>query len=75
MKIVSWNVRGLGGASQRLVVKELLTRKKVQIALLQETKLKKANDSMVKEVWGSRYLSWVAVDAVGSAGGLLVLMG
>lgn len=37
MKIVSWNVRGLGGASRRLVVKDLLRRQKVQIALLQET--------------------------------------
>lgn len=39
MKILSWNVRGLGGATRRLVVKETLRSNKVQIALIQETKL------------------------------------
>lgn len=73
MRIVSWTVRGLGGASRRLAVKELQRRQKVQIALLQETKLKKVSDSIIKEVWGSRFINWVVVDAKGSSGGLLML--
>lgn len=75
MKVISWNVRGLGGASKRMVVNELLRRQKVQIAVpvLQETKLKKVGDSIIKEVWGSRFINWVAVGAVGSSGGVFVL--
>ncbi|XXG89343.1 hypothetical protein AAC387_Pa12g1363 [Persea americana] len=73
MKIFSWNVRGLGGAARRLVVKETLRSNKVQIALIQETKLSSMSNKIVREVWGSKYLRWIAIDAVGSAGGILLL--
>lgn len=73
MKIVSRNVRGLGGESQRMVVEEQLRWQKVQIVLLWETKLKKVSDSIIKEVWGSRFINWVAVDAVGYSEGMPVL--
>eukprot|EP00268_Persea_americana_P001437 TRINITY_DN10442_c1_g1_i1.p1 TRINITY_DN10442_c1_g1~~TRINITY_DN10442_c1_g1_i1.p1 ORF type:complete len:115 (-),score=26.44 TRINITY_DN10442_c1_g1_i1:3-347(-) len=72
MKVLSWNIRGLGGASRRLVVKELLRSQKVQIAMLQELKLKGVSDRLVKEIWGRRFVKWVAVDAVGAAGRLLM---
>lgn len=48
MKITSWNVRGLGLVSLRLVVKELVRHQKAQIILLQETKLKGVIDKVVK---------------------------
>lgn len=31
------------------------------------------NGAIVREVWGSRSVKWEAVDAVGSAGGILLL--
>lgn len=56
------------------MVKEPLRRQKVQIEMpvLQETKLKKVSDSIIKEVWGSILINWVSVDAVGSSGGMFV---
>ena len=65
MKIISWNVRGLGGALRRMVVKEMIRRQKVQITLIQETKLKEVNEKIVKEILGTRFIGWVAVESVG----------
>lgn len=31
------------------------------------------SNKIVREVWGSKYLRWIAIDAVGSAGGILLL--
>ena len=73
MKVLSSNVCGLGGASRRLVVKEMVTSQKVQIVMLQESKLKEVFDRLVKELWGRGYVNWVVVDAVGAAGGQLLL--
>lgn len=73
MKVLSWNIRGLGGASRRLVVRVPLRSQKVQIAMLQKSKLKGVSDMLVKEIWGRRYVKWVAADAVGAAGGLLLV--
>lgn len=73
MKIVSWNVRGRGGATRRLVVKALLRRHKVQLALFQETKLKGIDDIVIREIWGRKNVRWAAADADGSSGGILIL--
>ena len=73
MKVLSWNVCGLGGASRRLAVKEMVRSQKAQIAMLQGSKLKGVSKRFVKEIWGRRNIKWVAVDAVGAAGRLLML--
>lgn len=73
MKLASWNVRGLGGASRRMVVKELIRRQKFQIVMLHDTKLNGVFYATVKQIWGKRYVKWEVVDATGSAGGLLTL--
>ena len=64
-KIASWNVRCLGGAVCRIVVKELIRRQKLQAVMLQETKLNEVSDSIVKQIWEKRYVKWEAVDASG----------
>ena len=48
----------------------MIRRQKVQITLIQETKLKEVNEKIVKEIWGTGFIGWVAVESVGSAGGL-----
>lgn len=63
----------MGGASRRLVVKEVIRSHKIQIAMLQESKLKCTSDRQVKEIWGGRNIKWVVVDAVGAAGRLLLM--
>ena len=38
MKIISWNVRGLGSRHKRLILKQQFQRLKLDIIILQETK-------------------------------------
>lgn len=62
MKVVPWNVRGLGGALRKMVVKEMIKWQKVHITLIQETKLREVNEKTVKEIWGTKFIGWVAVE-------------
>ena len=73
MKILSWNVRGLGRGDRRLVVNELICNNKVQIALIQESKIASMTMRIVREVWGSKFVKWVTLEMVGSTGGILML--
>lgn len=50
MKLVSWNVRGLGCHIKRAVVKDFMQTYKVDIGLLQETKLNSVPDSTIKQI-------------------------
>eukprot|EP00268_Persea_americana_P015177 TRINITY_DN16895_c1_g4_i1.p1 TRINITY_DN16895_c1_g4~~TRINITY_DN16895_c1_g4_i1.p1 ORF type:complete len:121 (-),score=21.24 TRINITY_DN16895_c1_g4_i1:157-519(-) len=61
------------GAARRQMVKELVRRQKVHIAMLQETKLKEVLHSIVRELWGRKHVKWVARDAIGTSGDLLVM--
>lgn len=44
----------------------------VHIAMLKESKLR-VSDRVVNGVWSRRHVKWVSLDAVGTAGGLLVM--
>lgn len=65
--------RVLWGASRRLVVKEVIKIHKIQIAMLQESKLKCTSDRQVKEIWGGRNIKQVVVDAIRAADRLLLM--
>lgn len=54
MKIVSWNVCGIGDRIMLAVVKNMLYTYRVDVGLLQETKLSSVSDSVVKDIWGCR---------------------
>lgn len=51
----------------------MLSKYKVQITLIQETKLGVMHDSVAKQLWGSKRVGWLSVDAVGSTRGVLIL--
>lgn len=73
IKILSWNVRGLNARDKRVVVKTLLKEWKADVACLQETKLRNVSREVVRELCGSRWVDWIHLDAIGAAGGVLVL--
>lgn len=56
-----------------MLMKEMVRKNKVQIALLQESKINSVSGKISKELWASPYVEWVVVDAVGSADGIIVL--
>ena len=55
MKILSWNVRGLGDPRKRGKVKEIILKVGPKIVMLQETKLESFEDMHLREVWDSRH--------------------
>ena len=73
MKILSWNVRGLGRDDRRRRVKEFLRQKNVDMVLLQETKKSNIDDNVIRSLWPSDSVEYMEVDAEGSAGGILCI--
>ncbi|KAL7251284.1 hypothetical protein ACSBR1_013171 [Camellia fascicularis] len=73
MKIQSWNVRGIGRPEKRRKIKKSLAERKVDIALLQETKKAAVGSEVVRTMWPGDKFDFMAVDAVGRSGGLLCI--
>ncbi|XP_028105623.1 uncharacterized protein LOC114304685 [Camellia sinensis] len=73
MKILSWNVRGLGRPEKRGNIKSLVRERCVDVLFLQETKRSSMDDHFVKTIWPYEELEFLLVDLEGSAGGLLCI--
>jgi exonuclease III len=73
MKILSWNVRGLGGAEKRRDVRLLVGEKLPYILCLQETKLQTCDDFVCASVWGTSPHSFSFRPSVGASGGILTV--
>ncbi|KAL4594153.1 hypothetical protein ACB092_12G000700 [Castanea dentata] len=73
LKILSWNVRALNNPQKRDTVKNLLKEWKCDVVCFQETKLDCANSFVVKSLWGSHFVDWVALDAIHTTGGVLLI--
>jgi exonuclease III len=70
--ILCWNVRGLNEIGKRNTVRNFICSVKPDIICFQEMKLPELDDRMLKQVLGGRYKERVHVEAIGSAGGLLI---
>jgi exonuclease III len=73
MKIVSWNVRGLGRVDKRNEVRKLVREKTPFVLCLQETKLQACDDLGCAAVWGSLQMGFSFRPSVGASGGLLTI--
>jgi len=73
MKILSWNVRGLGGLEKRRDVRLLVGEKLPIILCIQETKLQLCDDFVCASMWGSSPHSYSFRLSVGASGGLLTV--
>ena len=72
LKILSWNVRGLNDGRKCLIVKNLLRDWKCDVIYLQETKLAGLDRQLVGSLWSCPYMDWVTLDAVQTAGRVLL---
>lgn len=68
MKILSWNVRGLGMRSKSALIKDLLRSFNPDIVFLQESRLAVIDRSVIKSIWSSRHVGWMSLGAQNSAG-------
>lgn len=74
MIVLSWNVGGLGKPEKRLAVRKLVKRHKVDLVLLQESKVVRNIDGIIRGVWGSLNCGWDWVPSEGASGGLISFM-
>ncbi|RVX04307.1 Beta-arabinofuranosyltransferase RAY1 [Vitis vinifera] len=73
MKIISWNVRGLGSRNKRRMVKDFLRSENPDVVMIQETKKEICDRRFVGSVWTARNKDWVALPASGASGGILII--
>ncbi|CAL5381702.1 unnamed protein product [Camellia sinensis] len=73
MKLLSWNVRGLGRPEKRRKIKQVFCERRVDMVLLQETKRSTIDEKFVRSIWGREQMDFMAVDSAGAAGGLLCI--
>lgn len=72
MIIVTWNVRGPRGPERRRWVRHLIEQEKIDIIMLQETKLESISNSALRKIGAGRLRKWVSKKAQGLAGGFLI---
>ncbi|RVW70583.1 putative ribonuclease H protein [Vitis vinifera] len=72
LRLLSWNVRGANDSSKRKVIKALIRSQRVDVFCLQETKIQAMSEGVVRSLGTGRFLGWGALEASGSAGGILV---
>ncbi|RVW66519.1 hypothetical protein CK203_064981 [Vitis vinifera] len=65
MKIISWNIRGLGSRNKRRMVKDFLRSENPDVVDDSETKKEKYDRRFVGSVWTVRNKDWVALPALG----------
>ncbi|KAJ9678261.1 hypothetical protein PVL29_022996 [Vitis rotundifolia] len=73
MKIISWNIRGLGSRKKRRVVKDFLRLQNSDVVMFQETKREECDRRFVGSVWSVRNKEWAALPACRASGGILII--
>ena len=72
LKLMSWNVRGANDSNKRKLIKSFVRKQKVDLLCIQETKIQLMSEGVVKSLGVGRFLDWRALEASGSAGGVLI---
>ena len=72
IKLLSWNVRGVNNPNKRKVIRNFIRSQRVDLVCLQETKIQELSLAVVRSLGVGRLAEWRAVEAEGTAGGILV---
>jgi len=73
MKIISLNIRGLGGTIKRNYLRDLIYKEQTNMVCLQEMKCAGVSREKVCLLWGSNEVDWVENKVINSAGGVLTM--
>ena len=72
LKLLSWNVRGANEKEKRKIIKTFIRNQRVDLMCIQETKIQSMSEGVVRSLGSGRFLDWRALDASGTAGGILI---
>lgn len=73
MKIMSFNVRGLGEGAKRRVIKERVIQNQVEVLFIQESKLQHVDKRICSQIWGDSSFDWRSIPAINRGGGLVCI--
>ncbi|KAL7224896.1 hypothetical protein ACSBR1_026218 [Camellia fascicularis] len=73
MKIVSWNIRGMGRKEKQCMIMKVLKERQVDVAMFQETKKSQISEVDVRSLWAREKMEFMVVDAEGPTCGLLCI--
>ncbi|KAL8543823.1 hypothetical protein ACS0TY_004393 [Phlomoides rotata] len=73
MRMLSYNIRGLGCRAKCREVCELIKSNRVNFCLIQKTKKEEVDEILCKTIWGSGRVGWAYKGFVGRLGGILSL--
>ncbi|KAL4204347.1 hypothetical protein AMTRI_Chr01g131670 [Amborella trichopoda] len=73
MKLLVWNVRGLGQPSKKDAVKDLTSKHSPAVLALIETKQPELDRQLIRQVWSRRPSQWVSLAANGASGGIWIV--
>jgi len=73
MKLISWNVRGLGGADKRREVSHLVKEHQPFLLCIQDTKLPVFDAFVCKSIWGDDNVDYSYQPSVGASGYIYAL--
>ena len=69
---MSWNVRGVNDPDRRKIIKNVIRYQRVNLVCLQETKIQNMVAAMARSVGVGINYDWRALNAEGTAGGILL---
>ncbi|KAE8652281.1 uncharacterized protein LOC105434766 [Cucumis sativus] len=73
MKILAWNVRGIGSTQKRVQIKHVISDYAPDFVCLSETKLLNVNNKLVKSIWSSISIKYIFKQVSGRSGGILLM--
>lgn len=71
MKIISWNIRGMGGKVKKRELKGLISLERPNFLCIQETRASSIEAGLCRFIWSGLTFDWVHKSACGRSGGLL----
>ncbi|KAL8485188.1 hypothetical protein ACS0TY_027479 [Phlomoides rotata] len=71
MKILCYNVRGLGKKAKRRGVKDIIKKQEIELCCIQETKIQEVSKIRCMSLWRNPNFDWAYNESEGRSGGIL----
>ncbi|KAK8677347.1 hypothetical protein V6N13_142891 [Hibiscus sabdariffa] len=73
MRVLSWNVRGLGSSVKRSAIHKVLRQQRIEMVFLVETKLEVVSEAVVKSLWWTDSYSFLVSASEGLSGSIIII--